>query len=693
MVRAGSDAGRSLIILLLLPLLLVVTACGGHPEADRSQDRATTSQRQTVDEASDEEAEATVAVDDSGFTLTVGHLTAHGPAGVAPVGTRVTLTQIPLPDDAAQAGLTAAGGAFDISFSDGSQPAAPVTIEVEFEATAGPDEPLVFITQNSQTGAWTGLPVTVDGTTAAVQLDHFSIGIFGWFGGLADQFADEVLRFAQMRHDPPDCHGASPEIGGREFIAETDNDAVYVCVQEQDGRALLTVHSNSPYVWEVRPDTATAHGQWAGAAPLVAAQILTVAVFNLLQGYDYDAATVLVPRGTAPVLLHEGATSTTAVARVDAGLGLIAIAAAGIGMLSAVGVQVPYESLVSVGECAAAVLTTGAEPDLTTVLSTVLGCLGSALTGVAAVLVAGLVSLVPLLATQLTGLLGEFTGANTARITVSSEPVGPSLFEVPEYCDQPVRSVPIGYSELDGKSNSLEGPLAWSPSGLQVVAMFCSAGGVSWPGVLVFYEGGKRVGEVFLNDLEPRVYRGQFDLAEASLDGERLVVPYRWQDSGAAPHRSGEVTLSWDGSPVIDRITGADRGPIDWLNGQYLHPWSEEPENFVDGCSRGPNFTDCTLRIEAAAPAPNDPGRAAVMIYGFDSTGWPVTSHLGLFTSTDGIRTSISSSDSMVAASIGCDVELIWIEDRRLAVDATNCDDAGRLGVYADMGTELWLTD
>lgn len=273
-------------------------------------------------------------------------------------------------------------------------------------------------------------------------------------------------------------------------------------------------------------------------------------------------------------------------------------------------------------------------------------------------------------------------------VTANAVPTGPRLYEVPASCEQPSQNLAIGHTEKDGKGYNLAGPVDWPAHGVEVVGYFCSRGGPTWPGILLFYQGGVLQGELPLKELEPLVYRGEFQMEQARVEGERVVVPYTWQDTGGVPYRRGEVAITWDGGPVIDLIAGPDRGPFDWYSGDYDVPWMEGTQRFENGCWVGLDGSACALRIVAASPMPNDPGRAAVLMYAYEGD-LPLLMELGLWTSTDGVRTTTGPTSDMVYPGITCNVDLSWIEPKRLAVDARDCEELGRLGSYAVMGTEL----
>ena len=177
------------------------------------------------------------------------------------------------------------------------------------------------------------------------------------------------------------------------------------------------------------------------------AGILTLALFDAMASYEYASETVLVPGGSATIDVTPGVSDTHTNARVDAGLGLVAVLVAGLDMAAAMASgQTPTTWLESAldkaenankirtaAECMAG-LVEGAGDDIDAKLgqlgNTVLNCAGSLLSelsggfagGVVGVVTGVVTSLSGLLVAQVWGLIGEMTGKNAVQAHVTSAP-------------------------------------------------------------------------------------------------------------------------------------------------------------------------------------------------------------------------------------------------------------------------------
>lgn len=368
----------------------------------------------------------TAQVDESGFIVRLQEITANGPPGVALADTQVQIRPVDHPDLPSDFEYAPAGPAFELSLEDGAQPQVPITVTLQMSDQQNRGQ-LFFVTRDSTTGQWQGLPVVRQGPTAIVEMTHLSTGFFGWIDGVGDTFNKGLNDFLQLRFDPPACLEDRLETDGRAYSVQPNGNGVYACIEYRQAGPVVTVYSNSPFVWRITPMPGEARGL-AAVSALDSAQILTLATFNQSVGYEYDSQTLLVPGGNAPVQLMPGITSTVIRADVDAGLGLIAVIAAGVQTALAVyGVAFTPAQLAEVGDCVANVVDIAIDPDPGRVLGTVLGCFGTAVGGAAGVVVGVLTSLSSLLVTNVVGVVGEFTGTNHIEITVESESLGAGM--------------------------------------------------------------------------------------------------------------------------------------------------------------------------------------------------------------------------------------------------------------------------
>lgn len=101
---------RILIVWLLAPALLLMAGCS--------------------DSYPSPAPEPETKVSKTGFTVSVGGITATGTAGVAPVGTEVTLREVPTPPEFAELKLRGSP-VVDISLAGGAQPSGPGHVVVD----------------------------------------------------------------------------------------------------------------------------------------------------------------------------------------------------------------------------------------------------------------------------------------------------------------------------------------------------------------------------------------------------------------------------------------------------------------------------------------------------------------------------------------------------------------------------------
>lgn len=666
------------VVAVVVLTALLVTGCT-EVDGQFSEDGALTSQARSS-------GTMTVTVDDAGFEVTVGPVTAVGAPGVAPTGTQVTLREADAPAEVEESGLKLAAPPFEIFFEDGTQPDRPVEVRLELSSAPARDDTLAFSTLNSETELWEGLEVEIEGTTASVSLEHFSFGVFTWVQDVIVGSLATLMEFVGMRFPAPDCHRRSMEVGDRRYRASVDSDDVYACAELHGEQVVLSLYGNSPFVWKVAPDEHATGLQPESAADL--SSRITRDAYSIKVGNDFSRETLLVAGGSTRLLLGKGAEGTTAQLTMSPGLGMIALVFA---MLDPFIDKLPDGDLLQVSVCLGDFIAE-TEPEFVSTVRTAVGCVGPLVGRAAGFMLSIVVSVAPALATGAAVVIKKITGGDTIEaILVSESVVDEGIsggYEVPEYCDQPSRTVQVGHTEVDYKATNLDEPVPWPGRTISVTQMVCTAGGVTWPGVLLAHdERGRIVGDpIFLSDLEPAAYRGHFRPADMQFDGVRATVPYSWQSSGGVPHVSGRVVVEWDQGRQRLIVVSNGTDAIDWLNTEYLTPWSpaDQPETFVDGCSRGPNFPNCVLKLAGTAAGLEDSSQAAVLFFGYDSTGWPTSSYLGMYAGGDGVAREVSfpGSGPMIEPLVGCDVSMSWVEERTLIVEAYDCAEAGLVGTF-----------
>lgn len=360
----------------------------------------------------------TAEVTATGVHLASDLVTVDAPAGVATAGTHLILKPREAPTESTRLPVTLLAG-FDVAFSDGSQPAKPVTVSMTLPGTLA-GKPLAFLTQPSGTGQWSGLPVTVNGTLATVELTHFSWGFFFDPGAMIGDLVKQFTNFMGQTFDPPACNGKTPTIDGVTYSAKVTGGLLYVCVESIDGKPILSVHSNSPYVWSIKSKLG---GGRKPVPPNTVSGFVTAVAWDAVKNYTYDKETVLIPGGSASVSVPLSGNGLAVSASVEPVWGYVAILMAAIDtMLTVSGVSVGALDKAHVGECIAGIVENGADPDKNAgaLTASVLGCVGTVVSGVGGMVIGLVTSLASLLVTQIRGIIDTITNATEATVTVSA---------------------------------------------------------------------------------------------------------------------------------------------------------------------------------------------------------------------------------------------------------------------------------
>lgn len=318
-----------------------------------------------------------------GFTLSIGAFTVSGPAGVAPEGTRVLFEEIPLPEELSDFGP--GSPVFDIALENGQQPTAPVTVTWQVSAEISTDA-LAFITSPGPDRPWTGVPVTISGREARVELEHFSWGWFTDGTGILQTFTDGILGFLGQRFDPPEGCVQKASLAGTEYaLINSAPEFAHGCLAAENGALILTAASNSPYV--IPLETANGATLLGVRGQLSWASLLTQLVFHR-SGPGREKEGVLLPGGTARFRWEPAYSDGTEVDLVGGGidpvLGYVAIAATGTDMALAMTIgETPSdpEDLVGLVECIVALTETqslGSATDVGVVAPGLMGCFAEA---------------------------------------------------------------------------------------------------------------------------------------------------------------------------------------------------------------------------------------------------------------------------------------------------------------------------
>ncbi|MGD8151026.1 hypothetical protein [Ornithinimicrobium sp. Y1694] len=399
----------------MMSVFLVVVAGCSEDSAREEADVPETAGETAAATTNSAVNEASARVDEDGFEVTLGRVTASAPAGVAPVGTVLTLREVTTPEEVLNADLELAAPVFDISFEDGLQPERPVTITLALEDWSA-DDVLAFSTLNSETDAWDGIPVDLSEHQAQVTLDHFSLGVFTHPGDMLVDIVAAIAEFGGMRFPEPECARSSVEVGERRYSAGVDSDDVYPCAEEWGDTVALSLHSNSPFVWRVKPDgNSTAREP---ESPGGLASLATTAAFSAMVGDDHSEETIVVPGGSARVTLQAGAIGTEAELEMSAVLGGIAMAMGAIDPL--VG-ELPKGKVIEFGRCVGQMWSATADADFVPIMQSIGTCAGVVLGAGPAFIISVVVSVAPTVASLAASTISVVMGTDTAVAQLESE--------------------------------------------------------------------------------------------------------------------------------------------------------------------------------------------------------------------------------------------------------------------------------
>lgn len=545
-------------------VLLVGIGCTDH---DGSTEGASTSDAAPT--TADGSAVQTT-VDEDGFRADLDGVLVEGAPGVADPGTAVTVSVVDRESPDPDAELVAV---VDVVIGDHLQPREPVTVTFDLEEQPGGTVEYVVLRSDSGEENYIAVEHEVVNGQAVVRTEHlsaFSLVSFDprrWLGELTKQ----IELALGLQYPEPDCadvdFGHSPDLGDVYFTAEGSGvGTVYLCSDRLPSDELsMQFYSNGPVAWEITADPAP-----PSTMPIVQLRLgdlMATAGYRLANNYPDDRV-LLAPGAQIGMRSTEDDLPVSYTGEVDALWGGVALgveAALGVASIGKAGKWQKLRDAADVQDavsCMSGTVSAGLDPELGPMISTATTCvqrLMSEMVGSSDALLLlrlGIVSRLLMVAPQ--GALSALIANHNNTFSVDLLSIRARAAEgylVPEYCDQPERRAPVGESEVEGKYTWLADPLDWTGPGAQVVSMTCTAGGVTWPGVLLVYDrSGQRVGEFYLGDIEPTAYRGGFDLAASTAEGDVLTVPYQFQTGGFASYYDGTVQLTWDratGRPVI----------------------------------------------------------------------------------------------------------------------------------------------
>jgi hypothetical protein len=369
-----------------------------------------------------------------GFKLELQDVTISAPAGVAPEGVTARLEtvdqngQIPTYDD----GFEQGSPLFDISFADASQPTVPVTVTWPVPDNRQDEEGLAFVTRDSETGEWNGMPVTITDGVASVTMEHFSWGVFGWTDDLANQIATFMKQLMGIDYPEPDnCDTESAEFDERIYSVTADAEQIWPCIKIINGSIEVSIYSRNGLFWHVKPISGDAVAQRA-EAPMEVGPAVTLAAYHTLFGVT-EEETLLVPGGSNAITLNPGVTQTSVKLEGDPGFWALNILLTALGSaLDIVGASAAWKNLADNAgavECFAKLAGSFDDPlgNLGQVFSGTLGCLKATglLTGIVGFFVSCVTSLIPLIISGIQGIIEEVRSMidGPAPLTVTSESI------------------------------------------------------------------------------------------------------------------------------------------------------------------------------------------------------------------------------------------------------------------------------
>ncbi len=216
--------------------------------------------RRSTEPAADTAGTATVG--ESGVDLAVDGIVVHGPPGVAPVGTVLTVSYVQDPP-AGRALELARGAGRGISLTlGGLQPAQPLVVTLPIAQDPLPGEAAVVITKPAD-GADTRLvPATYAAAahTVTAEVDHLS---WFWpafldFGKVRDVLGRLLGQTTGITSPRPDCAGkptataTGTPVSMSGDYAPGSHPIAWPCLRVEQNRVVATLTSNSPLPWRIR---------------------------------------------------------------------------------------------------------------------------------------------------------------------------------------------------------------------------------------------------------------------------------------------------------------------------------------------------------------------------------------------------------------------------------------------------------
>ena len=388
-----------------------------------------------------EMASPSVSVDANGLNarvdLETSALTITAPAGIAAAGTSVEVADAePIPATGAPKYVSGIASGVDITLGDGEQPAKPMTLAFDLSSSSttfsgnAPEVPVVVAVADGSSESEI-LPSRWDPdrkilTATTTHLSSFFPAVFD-AKAMSSAFTSAINGFLGLAVPPPACTTQSVVIGARTITAETSsNTVVQPCLTASGSNVSVELASLSSQGWTVSstPNSASS----AVNLPADLESIATAATFSTILAPVVGGGTFLLPGGSTSLTFDPATLPGTVTLRVDAAMNLVNILIYGLNILYP---KAALFQLDSMAECMSTLVgrngpLSGAA-DVGVFVKGFTTCAGGVTAEKTASLatrsLAAVLTVLPggaaLLANSISGLIGEFTGANTATVQLS----------------------------------------------------------------------------------------------------------------------------------------------------------------------------------------------------------------------------------------------------------------------------------
>ncbi|WP_143545111.1 hypothetical protein [Rhodococcus sp. RS1C4] len=415
------SAQRPIAVAVALVVTIVTASC--------SSDAAPTSSPEVT---------PSTAVDAAGLStrvnLTDSAITITAPAGVAVAGTSVEVADAdPIPASGAPKYVSGLASGASITLGNGEQPAKPMTLAFDLSSssttfTDSESAIPVIVAVPDGSSVSEVLPSTWDAdrkvlTATTTHLSSFFPAVFD-AKAMSSAFTSAINGFLGLDVPPPACTTQSVAIGTRTITAETSsNTVVQPCLTASGSNVDVELASLSSQGWTVSSSPNPASSVVNLPADLES--IANSATFSTILAPVVGAGTFLLPGGSTSLTFDPATLPGTVTLRVEAAMNLVNILIYGLNILYP---NAALFQLDSVAECMSTLVgrngSLSGAADVGVFVKGFTTCAGGVTAEKTASLatrsLAAVLTVLPggaaLLANSITGVIGEFTGANTATV-------------------------------------------------------------------------------------------------------------------------------------------------------------------------------------------------------------------------------------------------------------------------------------